>query len=73
MAMDQLDNALEDFNKSIEINPHYPTAYFSRADLFTRMGEEVQAEEDKMIGDKLLVQMSKAFYQSQGFAFDKPE
>ena len=66
------ENAMEDFNKSIEINPHYATAYFSRADLFTRMGEAVQAEEDKMVGDKLLVETSKAYYQSQGIAFDKP-
>ena len=71
MGKGNYDNALDDLNKSIDINPHYPTAYFSRSELFKRMGEEEQAKEDEMVGNRLQKQLSKAFYESQGVMFQE--
>ncbi len=71
LGKEDLNNALVDFNKAIDINPHYPTVYFSRSELFKKMGEEEQAEEDEMIGNRLQKQLSRAFYESQGFMFQE--
>jgi len=42
--------ALKDFGKAIEIDSEYGAAYFSRATLLTKMGQEDSATEDmKMV------------------------
>lgn len=65
------ENALKDFNRAIDINPHYPTVYFSRSELFKKLGEEDHAEEDEMVANRLQKQLSRAFYESQGFMFQE--
>ena len=71
MGKGNFDCGLKDFNRSIEINPHYPTAYFSRSELFKKMGEKEQAEADETVGNRLQKQLSRAFYESQGFMFQE--
>ena len=44
------DEALKDFNQAIEIDSEYGAAFFSRATLLTKMGQEDLALEDmKMV------------------------
>ena len=71
LGKEDFEAAWADLNKAIDMNPHYPTAYFSRCDLFKKMGEEEQAREDEMVGHRLQKQLSKAFYESQGFMFQE--
>lgn len=40
------DAALQDFNQAIEISPDYGAAYYSRATLLTKLGQEDLAAED---------------------------
>jgi len=70
MALESYEKALADFNRALDLNPHYPTAYFSRSELLHRAGESEQAEEDEMTGNKIQKQLSRAYYESQGFMFD---
>ena len=50
--MTELRNHAKDvFNRAIEINPEYGAAYYSRATLLTKMGQEDQA-----LGDIEMVQ-----------------
>jgi len=42
----QLDKAMADFDRTIELNPRYPNAYFNRAELRYRMAEYPAAVED---------------------------
>lgn len=42
MARDA-DEALQDFNRAIDIDPGYGAAFYSRASLFTKMGQEDSA------------------------------
>ena len=49
MAGDE-DEALKDFNQAIDIDAEYGAAYYSRATLLTKMGQEDSAlEEMKMV------------------------
>ena len=73
MVLEDYEKALDDFNRSIEINPHYPMAYFSRSDLLKRLGETDHAEDDEATGNRIQKQMSRAYYESQGFMFEDPQ
>lgn len=44
------DRALKDFDRAIDIDPEYGAAFYSRATLLTKMGQEESALEDmKMV------------------------
>ena len=72
LGLENTEEALTYFNHSIDINPHYPNAYFGRSETFSRLGETAHAEEDKMTGDRLLKQLSQAYFESQGIMFQDP-
>lgn len=40
------DKALADFTRALDIDPEYGAAYYSRATLLTKMGQEDEAAED---------------------------
>ncbi|MCP4298674.1 MAG: tetratricopeptide repeat protein, partial [Proteobacteria bacterium] len=67
LAKDENEKAMTDFCKSIELNPHYATAYFSRGELFSRIGNKKEAEEDIMTANQIQQQISKAYMESQGY------
>ena len=41
-----MDKALDDFSQAIALDPEYGAAFYSRASLFTKMGESRKANED---------------------------
>jgi Tfp pilus assembly protein PilF len=70
LGLQQNDSALQDLNKAVELDPHYPTAYFSRSEVFERMSETEQADADRETAMRLQRQMSQAYLESQGIEFE---
>ncbi|GIT08961.1 MAG: hypothetical protein CM1200mP30_25910 [Pseudomonadota bacterium] len=46
-GLQQNESALQDLNKAVELDPHYPSAYFSRSEFFERMSEKEHADADR--------------------------
>lgn len=69
LALGRNEDALNDFNKALEINEFYPNAYFGRAEVFTRMGEKEQAKLDVEVGNRILQKLGQSHLEGQGFMF----
>lgn len=51
------------------MNEFYPNAYFGRAEVFTRRGDEDQAKLDIEVGNKILQKLGQSHFEGQGFMF----
>ena len=70
LGLKQNDSALKDLNKScLNLDPHYPTAYFSRCAVLENMNEKEQADADRETAERLQKQISQAYLESQGIEF----
>ena len=49
----------------MELDPHYPSAYFSRSEVFERMSEKEHADADRETAVRLQQQISQAYLDSQ--------
>lgn len=49
----ELDKAIENYTKAIELNPDYADAYYNRGGAFLRLGEREKAKSDLAIARKL--------------------
>jgi Tfp pilus assembly protein PilF len=66
LGLQQNESALQDLNKAVELDPHYPSAYFSRSEVFERMSEKEHADADRETAVRLQQQISQAYLDSQG-------
>jgi Tfp pilus assembly protein PilF len=71
LGLKQDESALNDLNKAVVLDPHYPTAYFSRSEVLERMGEKEQADLDRETAERLQKQISQAYLVSQGIEFQE--
>lgn len=72
LALDKSEKAMEDFNKAIDVNSFYPTAYFGRAEIFTRIGDKEQARLDIETATKIQKKRGQSILESQGIVFQDP-
>ena len=49
----ELDKAIENYTKAIELQPDYADAYYNRGGAFLRLGEREKAKSDLTIARKL--------------------
>ena len=66
LGLKQNESALQDLNKAVELDPYYPTAYFSRSEVFERMEEKEQAEADRDAAERLQKHISRSYLETQG-------
>ena len=66
LGLNQNDSALQDLNRAVELDPYYPTAYFSRSEVFDRMKEPEQSEADRDTAERLQRHISRTYLETQG-------
>lgn len=59
--LNELDKALADINKALEIKPDYDMGYLNRAEIYNKMGEKKLACEDFSRAKQLKVESNKYF------------
>lgn len=65
-CLDNYQQAILDFNRTIELNPEYAEAYYYRGNAYNRIGEYQQAIKDFKVAARLGNKKAQDFLRKQG-------